>query len=114
EPAARARAAGGAAGRDDEQVRAELVDLVVDLGLRALPQPDGQHDRGDTDEDAEHRERRAEAVGAHRLGGRADRVAPGHDAPLAAAMGRTAPSARPPSSDTISPSRMWMVRWARS
>ena len=39
---------------------------------------DGEHDGGDADEDAEHRERRAQPVRAHRLAGGAEGVAPVH------------------------------------
>ena len=78
EAAARAGAAGRAAGRDHEQVRAELVDLVVDLGLRALSEPDREDDGADADEDPEHRQRRAQPVRADRVGRGAERVAPVH------------------------------------
>jgi len=43
-----------AARGDDQQVAAELVDLVAHLGLRALAQPDCEHHRSDADEDAQH------------------------------------------------------------
>ena len=65
-------------GRDHEQVRAELVDLVLHLGLRALAETDGEDDRGDADEDAEHRERGAQPVRAHGFGRGAEGVEPVH------------------------------------
>ncbi len=61
-------AAGKEGGRvDGEDVGAERRDLVVDAFLGAGP--GGQHrDHGaDTDDDAEHRQRRAEQVRADRL-----------------------------------------------
>ncbi|ESX92842.1 hypothetical protein X754_19150 [Mesorhizobium sp. LNJC403B00] len=53
-----------AAGTDDEQVRAELGDVRLDLGRGA--RADGQHgdDGGDTDDDAEQRQERAQHIAA--------------------------------------------------
>ena len=48
--------AGTGAGGDDQHVRAQLVDLAGDALLGTLAQPDGEHHRGDPDQDPEHRE----------------------------------------------------------
>ena len=48
------------------------------LALAPSPMPDGEHDGGDADQDAEHRERGAQPVGADRLGRGAEGVAPAH------------------------------------
>ena len=46
--------------------------------LAPFAEADGQHDGADADEDAEHREGRAQAMGADRLARRAEGVAPVH------------------------------------
>ena len=47
---------------DEEQVRAEAVDLAADALRRAARERGHDDDRRDADEDAEHRERRAQLV----------------------------------------------------
>ena len=48
------------------------------LAFAPCAEADGEDDRGDADEDAEHRQRRAQPVRADRFGRGAERVAPGH------------------------------------
>ena len=50
------------------------------LAFAPFADADGQDHGGDADEDAEHGQRRAQPVGADRLGRGAERVAPGHRA----------------------------------
>ena len=78
EAAAHAAGARGAARRDDEQVAAQRVDLVAHRRLRALAQPDGQHHRGDADQDAEHRQPGTQPVRADRLQTGAQGLRPVH------------------------------------
>ena len=66
------------AGDDGEQRGAERGDAVVHRLLRAAAERDDGDDRGDADHDAEHRERRAELVGAQRDERDADRLADHH------------------------------------
>src|SRR5207237_9131026 len=53
---------GGTPRRDDQQVGAQGVDLVADLGLGPLTETDGEDDGGDADEDPEHRQAGAQPV----------------------------------------------------
>ena len=101
---------GRAAGRDDEDVGAELVDLVLHLGLGALAEADGQDHGGDADEDAEHRERRAQPVGADRLG----RGAEACRASSSGASSRCRRAASRRRRRTRPPSRISIVRSARA
>ena len=78
ETTARAGGARRAPRRDHEDVRAQLVDLVLDLGFRAFTDSHGEHDGRDADQDAEHRERGAQPMGANGFGRGAEDVAPGH------------------------------------
>ena len=96
--------AGAAAGRHDEQVGPELVDLARDLLLRALAEADGEHDGSDADEDAEHGQRptASAASGSRRARCAGSRMpAHRHSAPAA---GRTSMNR---------PSRIWTLRRAR-
>jgi len=55
-----------------EQVAAERIDLVAHLTLRALTEADGENHRGDPNEDAQHREARAQPMRPHGLETRPD------------------------------------------
>ncbi len=63
-----------AAGQDDDQVRAEAPDLLVDPGLRARADRDHRDHRADADDDAEHGQDAAQLVHAERAGARCART----------------------------------------
>src|SRR5262249_15760355 len=94
---------------------AELVDLVLDVGLGAVADADGEDDRGDADEDPEHRQRRAQAVAPDGLERGPEGVAPAHDGRIQAscAAGSPAPTGTRWSVSTL-PSRISTTRRARS
>ena len=99
-------------GRDRQQVRAERVDRREQVRLaRGGDADDGDH-RADPDRDPERRQRGAQPPGAQALERHAEQLARrqprGIEAsrPGSAADGR----AHPPSSPTISPSRIWIRR----
>ena len=92
------------AGRDDEHVVAELGDVGLDLGARALAERDEGDHGADADDDAEHGQQRAQRVAAD--------LAQGHE------QGRRETSARPPlgsrRSSTMRPSRKTIRRRAQA
>ena len=65
------------------------------LALAPCAEPDGEDHRGDADEDAEHRQRRAQPVGADRFGRGAERVAPAHRVGSSSPVARSRRAARP-------------------
>ena len=66
------------AGRHRQHVGAERRKLLVDRLLRAAAEGEHRDDRGDADDDAEHRERGAKRVAAHRVERQADRLQERH------------------------------------
>ena len=66
-PGSLARAAQREVAReDDDEIRSEALDLVLDARLRTGTHGDHRDHRADADDDAEHRERRPELVHAQR------------------------------------------------
>src|SRR5256885_12871303 len=93
-----ARAAG--VGRVDvDHIGAERLNLVVDLDARAVADRDQQDHRRDADEDAERRQRAAQAIGKKPVAGDAQRLKEVHAARL--------------SSRTMRPSRSSTTRLAK-
>ena len=68
---------------DDDDVRPEPLDLLLDLLLRPAAERDEDHDRRDADDDAEHGQRAAQPVGAQGVQGDPERLAGPHGAPTA-------------------------------
>ena len=65
-----AHAVGGRGARhDDQKVGAEALDLRLDRGVGAFADRDHRDQRGDSDEDAEHRQRGAHFVAGERAAG---------------------------------------------
>src|SRR5205814_933107 len=73
-------ASGGAARQRDDEIRPEALDLLRDARLRAGPHANHRDDRGNTDDDAEHREGAPQLVDAQRADGDADALPDAHAA----------------------------------
>ena len=71
----RANAAGvGGAWVDEDEIRAEAVELRLDGGLRALADRHQRDDGADADDHAQHRQRRPQLVGHQRGEGDLERL----------------------------------------
>jgi len=55
-----------AAGRDEQHIGPQLLQLLGDEALHAVAHGQQQHHRGDADDDAQHGQQRAQAVRQHR------------------------------------------------
>ena len=64
-----------AAWHHDDDVRAETLDLLLDLLLRAAADGDQDHDGGHADDDAEHRQDAAHPIGPQGIQSHAERLA---------------------------------------
>src|SRR5581483_2504870 len=85
------------AGDDDHEVAPDAVDLRRDGRARARSDRDGDHDRGDADDHAEHRQQRTHAIADERAPRDADQGPKAHTGTVcsAAELAGTSPTMRP-------------------